>query len=80
MLEILFAILILPFMLLVVSGIFVVILSPLILYYGISWIATCGVVYLITLCFGWDFSWLMATGVWASAYLIKSLFFRNKKD
>lgn len=80
MLEILFTIFLLPFMLLVVVGIFAVILSPLILYYGITWISTCGVVYLITLCFGWDFSWLMATGVWLATCLIKLLFFRSKKD
>lgn len=77
MLEIIFALLLLPIMLLFAVA---VILAPFILYYGITWIATCGVVYLITLCFGWDFSWLMATGVWASAYLIKVLFFRSKKD
>lgn len=48
--------------------------------YGISWIATCGFIKLITLCFGWEFSWSMATGVWLVACLIKLLFFRSKKD
>ena len=50
------------------------------LLYAISWIFTCGVIYLITLCFGWDFSWGMATGIWLAACLIKVLFFRSKKD
>ena len=50
------------------------------LLYAISWIFTCGVIYLITLCFGWDFSWGMATGIWLAAFLIKVLFFRSKKD
>ena len=34
------------------------------LIYGASWIATCGVVKLIALCFGSPFSWLKATGIW----------------
>ena len=32
--------------------------------HGVSWIVTCGVFKLITLCFGWTFSWPVATGVW----------------
>lgn len=39
--------------------------------YGISWIATCGIVKLITLCFGWTFSWGIATGIWLVLVLIK---------
>lgn len=31
---------------------------------GISWIAICGVIKLITLCFGLSFSWAIATGIW----------------
>lgn len=37
---------------------------------GISWIVTCGIVKLITLCFGWSFNWLFATGVWLIMYLL----------
>lgn len=51
-----------------------------VLFCALSWITTCGIVYLITLCFGWNFSWGMATGVWLVAFLIKVLFFRSKKD
>ena len=32
--------------------------------FAFSWIVTCGLVKLITLCFGWKFSWGIATGVW----------------
>lgn len=31
---------------------------------GISWILTCGIIYLITLCFGLAFNWGIATGIW----------------
>ena len=40
----------------------------------ISWIITCGFVYLITLCFGWTFSWTIATGVWLVMWLLNSIF------
>ena len=32
--------------------------------YALSWIVTCGLIYLVTLIFGWSFSWLTATGIW----------------
>lgn len=32
--------------------------------YGVSWIVTCGIIKLITLCFGWTFKWSIATGIW----------------
>lgn len=31
---------------------------------ALSWILTCGVIWLITLCFGLTFSWAIATGIW----------------
>ncbi len=40
---------------------------------AISWLITCGVIYLISLCFGFKFSWLIGTGVWLVMILIKSL-------
>lgn len=40
----------------------IILLSVLIL--GISWIGTCGVIYLVTLCFNWTFKWNIATGIW----------------
>ena len=46
-----------------------------IIAYTISWLATCGLIKLITLCFGWTFSWLIATGIW----LILLLFYWLKE-
>ena len=45
--------------------------------YAFSWIATCGIIKLITLCFGWAFSWLIATGVWLVMILLKDIFSHN---
>ena len=42
--------------------------------YGISWIATCGIIKLITMCFGWEFSWAIATGIWLIICILKSVF------
>ena len=52
--------------------IFVVVL--LILCYGISWIVTCGIIKLITLCFGLTFKWSVATGIWLIICLLRSIF------
>lgn len=41
---------------------------------GISWLTTCGVVKLITLCFGWDFSWAVSTGIWLIGCLTLQVF------
>lgn len=48
------------------EGAFMVVVAVFILAigYGISWIVTCGVIKLITMCFGWEFSWAVATGIW----------------
>jgi hypothetical protein len=40
----------------------------------VSWIATCGLVYLITLCFDWTFSWGIGTGVWLVIILLNGIF------
>ena len=37
---------------------------------GISWLATCGIIKLITLCFGLTFSWPIATGIWLCLFLL----------
>ena len=50
--------------------------------YGISWIATCGMIKLITMCFGLEFSWAVATGIWLIICILKSIFnvtVNNKK-
>lgn len=45
----------------------------------LSWLATCGLVYLATLCFGYEFTWLFGTGVWIVLWLIKSIIPSGKK-
>lgn len=50
--------------------------------YGISWIVTCGIIKLITMCFGLEFSWAVATGIWLIICILKSIFnvtVNNKK-
>lgn len=41
---------------------------------ALSWLGVCGLVKLITLCFGWSFSWPIATGVWLIMLLIGMIF------
>ena len=45
-----------------------------VLFTGVSWIATCGIYKLITLCFDTTYSWSMATGVWLCLCLLGSVF------
>ena len=47
-----------------------VILFMILIVGGISWILTCGIIKLITLCFGLTFSWAIATGIWLVLMLI----------
>lgn len=42
-----------------------------IILFMFSWLATCGIIYLITLCFGLEFKWIIATGIWLVIFLIK---------
>lgn len=41
---------------------------------ALSWIITCGVFKLITMCFGWEFTWGIATGIWLIMFLFKHVF------
>ena len=45
--------------------------------YALSWIITVGVIKLITLCFGWTFTWLTATGIWLIICIMQSIFSHN---
>lgn len=35
-----------------------------------SWFVTCGILYLIALCFGLTFTWPTATGIWLILFLL----------
>lgn len=49
-------------------------LALVVVLYAISWIVTCGVIKLITMCFGWTFSLAIATGIWLIICIAKSIF------
>lgn len=51
------------------TGILIILLVFMVLL-GASWILTCGVIKLITICFGLTFSWAVATGIWLILCLI----------
>lgn len=53
------------------------VLLAVVAIYALSWIVTCGIIKLITMCFGLTFSWGMATGIWLIWILLKSLFSNN---
>lgn len=40
----------------------------------LSWIITCGVFKLITMCFGLEYTWGIATGIWLVIYLFRQMF------
>ena len=42
----------------------IVIILIFVISFGLSWIVTCGVIKLITMCFGLTFKWSIATGIW----------------
>lgn len=51
-----------------------VVILFLVVAYGLSWIVTCGIIKLITLCFGLTFKWSVATGIWLMICILKSIF------
>ena len=44
-----------------------------------SWLFTCGIIKLITLCFDLNFTWSIATGIWLILVLLGSMFRGKKK-
>lgn len=42
----------------------VIVITILAVCYGLTWIATCGIIKIITMNFGLTFKWFIATGVW----------------
>lgn len=51
-----------------------IVIVTMILLYGLSWIVTCGLIKLITLCFGFTFRWSIATGIWLIICILRSIF------
>lgn len=52
----------------------IVAIALIALLYAISWGIAVGIMYLICLCFSWNFSILTATGIWLIICLIKGAF------
>lgn len=46
--------------------------------FAFDWILYCGVIKLITMCFGWTFKWSVATGIWLVTLLAKHIFRRDE--
>lgn len=44
---------------------------------AINWAFACGISWLISLCFGWDFSWAGATGLWL-LWLVSRIIFNKR--
>lgn len=61
------------------KGIFGLAALTIIACYALCWLVTCGIIYLITLCFGLTFTWWAATGIWLVMCLLKSIFTVNVK-
>lgn len=41
--------------------------------YALSWIVCCGLIKLITLCFGLSFKWSVATGIWIIMCIVQAI-------
>lgn len=52
----------------------IVVIVVRVIYYGLSWIVTCGIIKLITMCFGLTFKWSIATGIWLIICILESIF------
>ena len=52
----------------------IIVILILAVCYGLSWIVTCGIIKLITMCFGWTFKWSVATGIWLIICILRSIF------
>ena len=55
-------------------GYWIGIILAFILIIAISWAITCGIIKLVTLCFGIAFNLAMATGIWLILWLLGSVF------
>lgn len=57
------------------GGITVIMMIAILIFaYGLSWILICGIIKLITMCFGLTFKWSIATGIWLIMCLLGMVF------
>lgn len=52
----------------------IVIILIFVISFGLSLIVTCGIVKLITMCFGLTFKWSIAIGIWLILCLLRGSF------
>lgn len=52
----------------------------LVVAFAFSWGVTCGIIKLITMCFGWKFKWSIATGIWLVICLARTVFKNNSSS
>jgi hypothetical protein len=45
----------------------------IVMVYGFGWIVTCGIVKILSLCFGFKFTWLLATGFYLVYLILKDI-------
>ena len=50
---------------------FIIVATIVVLSYGTSWLVTCGIVKLVTMCFDMEFQWKIATGIWLILISVK---------
>ena len=61
------------------GGITVIMMIAILIFaYGFSWILICGIIKLITMCFGLTFKWSIATGIWLIMCLLSMVFKSTK--
>ncbi len=57
----------------------IAVILGIVLAYGLSWLATSVIVWLIFKCFDLQFSWKIATGIWLLLIILKSVFKKEQK-
>jgi len=62
------------------GSIALIVIALVVATYAFSWIVTCGIIKLITLCFGLTFKWSIATGIWLVLCLLESTFKSNSSS
>lgn len=62
-----------------IAGVIAVLLIVIALI-ALDWIITCGLIKLITLCFGLAFSWPIAIGIWLVMILLRTVFIQSSSS
>ena len=52
----------------------ITVIIAIVILIGLRFLITAGIIKLITVCFGLTFSWSVATGIWLTMILFRSIF------